>query len=129
MNKVILMGRMTKDITIKQYQSANGQQSSFGRFDLAVNRPNDKDTTDFFHCTAFGKNALNLERYTGKGAQLLVEGRIQFSDYMNQEGQRIHTTEVIVERFEFCGRKNDNAANSETPGGFVPVEETDLPFQ
>lgn len=103
MNKVILMGRLVKDPT--------GNQSGnvvMARYTLAVDRPTKDKTADFISCIGFGKTAEFITKYLKKGTQILVEGRIQTGSYKNKEGQTIYTTDVVVEKHEFCGSKSDN---------------------
>lgn len=117
MNKIILMGRLTNDVDLRHTQ--DGQ--AVGRFNLAVNRV--KDGADFFRCVSFGKNAENLTRYVHKGQQVLIEGRVQFGNYTNKEGQKVYTTDVIVERFEFCGSRSDNGnSTGSTNANYAPAD-------
>lgn len=132
MNKVNLIGRMTKDPDTR-----NAGQTTLAKFNLAVDRKYKKEgeaSADFINCTAFGKTAENIGRFFNKGSQIAVSGRIQTGSYNNKDGQRVYTTDVIVEEFDFCGSKNSSAGNSDLPSGgdeFMNIPkgiEEDLPF-
>lgn len=117
MNKVILMGRLTRDPEIRYSQNDN--QMAIARYSLAVdrrtsrnNQNQDGPTADFFDCVAFGRSAEFAERYFHKGIKILVEGRLQNSNYTNKEGQKVYRTEIIVENTEFAESKSASAANS-----------------
>lgn len=106
MNKVVLIGRMTKDA---QLGYTSNTQKAVAKFTLAVDRIN--EGTDFINCTAFGKQAENIEKFVKKGNRLAVAGRIQTGSY-EKDGQKIYTTDIIVENAEFIEPKKENA---ETP--------------
>ena len=118
MNKVILMGRLTRDPDIRYSQGENSL--AIARFTLAVGRrfkregSNDQ-TADFISCVAFGKTAEFCERYTHQGTKLVVEGRIQTGSYTNKDGVKVYTTEVVVENTEFAESKS-----SSSEGNYVP---------
>ena len=107
MNKVILMGRLTRDPEVRYSQGANGNMA-IARYTLAVDRRrgsnggDDQQTADFINCVAFGRSGEFAEKYFRKGTKLLVEGRIQTGSYTNKEGVRVYTTEVIVDNQEFA---------------------------
>lgn len=107
MNKVILMGRLTRDPDVR-YSGADNQMA-VARYTLAVDRRFKKDggedSTDFISCVAFGKTAEFAEKYIRKGTKLLVEGRIQTGSYTNKDGQKVYTTDVVVENSEFAESK------------------------
>lgn len=139
MNNVTLIGRLTKDIELRYTNS----QMAIGRFTLAINRKMSKEkrqeaernnlpTADFIGCIAFGKAAETLSNYVGKGNQLGVEGHIQTGSYENKEGQRIYTTDVIVDGFTFIDSRNKTGGDSEMQDqnydGFFPVNNDDIPF-
>ena len=99
MNKVILMGRLTRDPEVRYSQ---GEQAvAVARYTLAVDRrfrrDNDQQTADFINCVAFGKSGEFAEKYFHKGIKIVVTGRIQTGSYTNQEGQKVYTTDVVVE--------------------------------
>jgi len=108
MNTVQMIGRLTKDVQIRQ-----AGQNNVGNFTLAVNRPfKNKQTgeyeADFIMCQVWGKQAETLAQYTKKGSQIGVEGRIQTRNYENDQGQRVYVTEVVVDRFHFLDPINNN---------------------
>lgn len=117
MNKVILMGRLTRDPEVRY---SNGG-ATVARFSLAVDRKfkqeGDEQTADFINCVSFGKTAEFIEKYFFKGYKMVLEGRIQTGSYINQEGQKVYTTDVVVEQVEFAESK---AANN-NGGGYVPA--------
>ena len=120
MNKVILMGRLTRDADVRYSQG--DASTAVARFTLAVDRRfkrDGDDSADFIGCVTFGKNAEFLERYGRKGTKFLVEGRIQTGSYTNKDGQRVYTTDVVVEQFEFAESKA--ASSSSETGGYVPA--------
>ena len=107
MNKTILMGRLTKDPEVKYLQDENS--TAMARYTLAVDRRYRKDgkaETDFISCVTFGKNAEFAEKYLQKGLKILVSGRIQTGSYVNQEGNKVYTINVIVEEHYFAEGKN-----------------------
>ena len=112
MNKVILVGRLTRDMEVSHKE--NGTVVAQGS--LAVNRRYTKEdaeqTADFPRIVAFGKTAEFLEKYGKKGVKFLVEGRLQTGNYVNNEGNTVYTTDVIIERVEFAESKKseDNSA-------------------
>lgn len=114
MNKVILMGRLTRDPEVRYSQGANGSMA-IAKYTLAVDRRNsrsnvggDQQTADFISCTAFGKAGEFAEKYFRKGIKIAVSGRIQTGSYTNKEGQKVYTTDVIVDDQEFAESKNAN---------------------
>ena len=138
MNKAILIGRLTRDIELRYTQSG----MAIGRFTLAINRKmtrekkqeaerNNLPTADFVGCIAFGKTAETLANYVGKGNQLGIEGHIQTGSY-EKDGQRIYTTDVIVDGFTFIDSKNKGGGDSEVQDqsydGYFPVNNDDIPF-
>ena len=109
MNKVILMGRLTRDPDIRYSQGENAM--AVARYTLAVDRRGRKDgasdqTADFISCVSFGKTAEFAERYLRQGTKLVVEGRIQKGSYTNKDCQKVYTTDVVVENCEFAESKN-----------------------
>ena len=121
MNKVILMGRLTRDAEIRYSQGESS--TAIARFSLAVDRrfrrDNDEQSADFINCVAFGKTAEFLERFGRKGTKFVLEGRIQTGSYTNKDGQRVYTTDVVVESVEFAESKS---AASGSDGGFTPAD-------
>jgi len=120
MNKVILMGRLTRDAEIRYSQGENS--SAVARFSLAVDRrfqrQNDEQSADFINCVAFGKTAEFLERFGRKGTKFVVEGRLQTGSYVNKDGVKVNTTDVVVENVEFAESK---AASGNNGGGYTPA--------
>ena len=120
MNKVILMGRLTRDAEVRYSQG--DASTAVARFTLAVDRrfrrDGDEQTADFISCVAFGRTGEFMERYGRKGTKFLVEGRIQTGSYTNKDGQRVYTTDVVVEQVEFAESK----ASSDNNGGYVPAD-------
>ena len=106
MNKVIEIGRLTRDPDIRY--SGTDNQMAVARYTLAVDRRFKKDNeqgADFINCVAFGKAAEFAEKYLRKGTKILVEGRIQTGSYTNKDGQKVYTTDVVVENSEFAESK------------------------
>ncbi len=123
MNRVILIGRLTRDPDIRYSQS--DQSMAIARYTLAVDRRGRRDggdgqqTADFIGCVSFGRQAEFAEKYLRKGMKIAVTGRIQTGSYTNRDGQKIYTTDVIVEDHEFCESKNANSYNGDN-GGYTP---------
>lgn len=106
MNKVILMGRLTRDPELRR--ANNGSDMAIVRYTLAVDRAMKKDdnaSTDFIQCVAFGKAGEFAEKYFVKGLRVLVSGRLNTGSYTNKDGQKVYTTDVIVESQEFADGK------------------------
>ena len=115
MNKVILMGRLTRDPEVRYSQGGN--PIAIARYTLAVDRRFKRDneaTADFIPCLAFGKAAEHVEKYYRQGLRITVCGRIQTGSYTNKDGQKVYTTEVIVEEQEFAESKKSSEQNSGT---------------
>lgn len=119
MNKVILMGRLTRDpeVMYSQWESP----LAIARYTLAVyrrfNRNGDDATADFINCVAFGKSGEFAERYLRKGTKIAVTGRIQTGSYTNKDGVKVYTTEVVVEDQEFAESKNSSGGDGGFAGG------------
>ena len=117
LNKVFLCGRMVRDAEVRYSQGENA--SAVARFSLAVDRRYKKDgeeqTADFINCVSFGRTGEFLEKYGKKGTKFLVEGRIQTGSYTNKDGQKVYTTDVVVEQVEFAESKSsDNSQEQPT---------------
>ena len=154
MNSVNLIGRLVRDPELKYSQSG----MAILRFTVAVDRKLSKDkkeeaqannqpTADFISCTAFGKTAEVIANYHSKGSQIAVEGRIQTGSY-EKDGQRIYTTDVVVDNITFIGSSNNQSNNNYRPNnnynqgnngwsdedesledaGFFPIDNNDIPF-
>mgnify|MGYP002509731354 FL=1 len=121
MNKVILMGRLTRDPEVRYSQGDNA--TAVARYTLAVdrrfNRNNDEQTADFINCVAFGKSGEFAEKYLHKGTKIAITGRIQTGSYTNKDGVKVYTTDVVVEDQEFAESKN--SAGSADNSGFAPA--------
>lgn len=139
MNKVILMGRLTKDPEVRYTQSA--EPMAIARYTLAVNKRFKKQgeaDADFIPCVAFGKQGEFVEKYLAKGRQIAVAGRIQVRNWEDNEGKKRVTTEVVVEEHYFAESKSEKANKPQSKKqdsdaeGFYPiddsVEDEDLPF-
>ena len=120
MNKVILMGRLTRDPEVRY--SAGENSLAIARYTLAVDRRFRRDgeaTADFISCVSFGRTAEFAEKYFRQGLKIVVSGRIQTGSYTNREGQKVYTTEVVVEEQEFAESKasSDNYQSHNTYQG------------
>ncbi|MBR3646201.1 MAG: single-stranded DNA-binding protein [Lachnospiraceae bacterium] len=129
MNLVILIGRLTRDPDIR-----NGNESMVARYTLAVDRAFKKEgeqNADFIPCVCFGKSADFAQRFLTKGKKIAVEGRIQTGSY-EKDGQKVYTTEVIVNRHEFVESKSESTESAPVANtGFVNVPENvmdEMPF-
>lgn len=146
MNKVILMGRLTRDPEVRVSQQGDGQMT-IARYTLAVDRRfnrNSDQTADFISCVAFGRSAEFAEKYLKQGTKIVATGRIQTGSYTNKDGNRVYTTDVVIEDQEFAESKasassNDNsyqpagnpAPSNASAEGFMSIPEgieDDLPF-
>lgn len=126
MNKVILMGRLTRDPEIS-YSNRGDSQMAIARFSLAVDRRFKRDgepDADFIDCTAFGRQAEFVEKYLHKGIKIVAVGRIQNNNYTNREGQKVYSFRVVVDEMEFAESKN---ASQSFEGGYQqgPVDRPD----
>lgn len=149
MNKVILMGRLTRDPEIRY--SSGDEPTAIARYTLAVDRrykrQGDDQTADFINCVVFGRGAEFAEKYLHQGIKIVVTGRIQTGSYTNKDGHKVYTTEVVIEEQEFAESKaaaaqNGNggqsappaqsgAANNSNNDGFMNIPdaiEEELPF-
>lgn len=126
-NKVILRGRLTRDPEIRYTQGQNS--TAVARYTLAVDRrysgPDGNREADFISCVAFGKAAEFCERYVHKGTALCVCGRLQTGSYTNREGQKVYTTDVIVEEQEFSESRAaaERSASASTSAPTVPADD------
>ena len=115
MNKVIMIGRLTRDPEVSS--SASG--TAFARFSIAVDRRFKREgepDADFFNCTSFGKQAEFVERYLKKGTKVVVSGRLQNNNYTNKDGQKVYDVRIMVEDIEFAESKNASSDGSYTGG-------------
>ena len=129
MNKVILMGRLTRDPEVRYGNGENG--TAVARYTLAVDRRFKRDgeqSADFIGCVAFGKSAEFAEKYLRQGTRIVLSGRIQTGSYTNRDGQKVYTTDVVVEEQEFAESKaaaSGNGNNGQGYAGSRPVPQTD----
>ncbi len=140
MNKVILMGRLTRDPEVRYSTGENA--IAIARYTLAVDRRFKKDgeaTADFINCVVFGKQAEIAEKYFRQGLRIVVSGRIQTGSYTNRDGNKVYTTDVVVEQQEFAESKSSHseegmqskAVNPTDANGFMNLPEgidEELPF-
>ena len=145
MNKVVLMGRLTRNPEVRYSQG--DASTAVARYTLAVDRrfkrQGDEQTADFISCVSFGKTAEFVERYLKQGTKIAGCGRIQTGSYTNKDGQKVYTTDVVLDEVEFAESKNASSDNSgynspkapqpsqAVSDGFmnIPDEfESDLPF-
>lgn len=113
MNKVILMGNLTRDPEIRYSQGDNSL--AIARFSIAVNRRFSRQgetDVDFFNCTAFGRQAEFVEKYFRQGSRMLLSGRVQNDNYTNRNGEKVYSVQVIAEEVEFAERKSTADANA-----------------
>ena len=145
MNKVILMGRLTRDPEVRYSQGENAM--AIARYTLAVDRRfakrdgSNEQTADFIGCVAFGKNAEFAEKYLKQGTKIAITGRIQTGSYTNKDGVKVYTTDVVVEEHEFAESKATGSGDYQAAGrpapsaaagdGFISIPngiEEELPF-
>jgi len=142
MNKVILMGRLTRDPEVRFSQGDNA--TAVARYSIAVDRRFKRDgepSADFINCVAFGKAGEFASKYLHQGVKIAVTGRIQTGSYVNKDGAKVYTTEVVVEEHEFAESKgsadnNNSSAGKPTPSndlgdGFMNIPDgidEELPF-
>ena len=138
MNKVILMGRLCADPEVRYSQNQN--QTAVARYRLAVDRRFKREgeqTADFISCVAFGKAAEFAEKYLRQGTKIAITGRIHTGSYTNREGQKVYTTDVVVEEQEFAeskgasGNIEGSAPQATDPDGFMSLPDgidEELPF-
>ena len=132
MNKVIMMGRLTRDPEILNAVSG----LAIARYSIAVDRKFKKEgepDADFFNCTSFGKQAEFCERYLKKGTKVAITGRLQNNNYTNKDGQKVYDVRIMVEEIEFAeGKKDGQQSAQEAPGNdFLNIPDglvEELPF-
>ena len=138
MNKIMLIGRLTKDPELRYTQGG----TAVANFTLAVNRrftnQNGEREADFINCQAWQKTAEFVANYFKKGQQMALEGRLQVRSYDGNDGQRKLVTEVVAEQIEFCGSKGNSYGSGSGSGGStsepeslgyeIPFDDNELPF-
>lgn len=125
MNKTILIGRSTKDADVRYSQGE--KPMAIASITLAVDRKvkkGEEKVTDFINCKAFGKTAEVIEKYVTKGTKIAVVGRIQTGSYTNKDGQKVYTTDVVIDEMEFCESKNSQQSNNQA----APAPNGDMGF-
>lgn len=127
MNKVILMGRLTRDPEVR-YSQGGENPLSIARYTLAVDRRFRRDgeqTADFISCVSFGKTAEFAEKYFRQGTRITISGRVQTGSYTNRDGVKVYTTEVVVEEQEFAESKSKQQSNTQAgPSPYGPAPES-----
>ena len=124
MNRVILMGRLTRDPEVRYSQGE--RTMAIARYTLAVdrrgrrNQDGNEQTADFINCVAFDRAGEFAEKYFHKGIKVLVTGRIQTGSYTNKDGQKVYTTDVVVEEHEFAESKAASQQNQQNSDGPIP---------
>lgn len=148
MNKVILMGRLTRDPEVRYSRGDNA--TAIARFTLAVDRRIKRDneaSVDYINCVSFGRSAEFAEKYFHKGTKIVIVGRIQTGSYTNKDGQKVYTTDIVIEEQDFAESKAasqqnnsgnaQNASNNQqaqqpkpqtSPDGFMSADDEGLPF-
>lgn len=139
MNKILLIGRLTRDPDVRYSQGQN--QMAVARYTLAVDRRLKKEgepSADFINCIAFGKNGEFAEKYLHKGIKIAIEGRWQTGNYTNKDGQKVYTNDCVVENCEFCeskgvgqGNGNPQGQKEKSNGEWMPIPDNadaSLPF-
>lgn len=148
MNKVILVGRLTRDPEVRYTQGENA--TAVARFTLAVDRRIKRDneaSVDYINCVSFGRSAEFAEKYFHKGTKIVIVGRIQTGSYTNKDGQKVYTTDIVIEEQDFAESKAasqqnnsgnaQNASNNQqaqqpkpqtSPDGFMSADDEGLPF-
>lgn len=140
MNNVVLVGRLVRDPEVRYNPNGTG----VARFTVACDRRFKREgqpDADFISCVAFGKTAEFLEKYFTKGRLIGLQGSIQTGSYTNKEGQKVYTTDVVVDNVEFVGSKSESGAQGggsssndrpaeqgSVPAGFQPLDDDDMPF-
>lgn len=125
MNKIILLGNMTRNPKTTRKTAEDGSEVVITKFDLAVNRRAKRDgEADFFHCTSFGRQAEFVERYFHSGSRVLVIGRVQNNNYTTKEGNKVYGFSIITEEVEFAQKKSaEKPANKDSDFSSVSDEE------
>lgn len=148
MNKVILMGHLTRDPEVRYSQGENA--TAIARFTLAVDRRIKRDneaSVDYINCVSFGRSAEFAEKYFHKGTKIVIAGRIQTGNYTNKDGQKVYTTDIVIEEQDFAESKaasqqnnsgntknTSNSRQTQQPNqqtssdGFMSADDDDLPF-
>lgn len=133
MNKVQLIGRLTKDVEVRYSQGDT--QMAIARFTVAVDRKGKNNEADFISCVAFGKTAEFIEKYFSKGNRIGICGHIQTGSYTDKDGKKVYTTDVVADEAEFVESKSSAEQTAAKPAtddnGFMDIPDNideDLPF-
>ena len=127
MNKIILMGRLTRNPEVRYSQGENS--IAIASFSVAVDRKIKRDgepTADFFNCTAFGKQAEFVEKYLKQGTKILLSGRLQNNNYTNKSGEKVYGVQVMVEEIEFAESKAASSDTQTSTPSSIPEEYTQI---
>ncbi len=127
MNRIILMGRLTRDPEVRYANTSNGS-TAIANFSLAVDRRFKREgepDADFFNCTAFGKTAEVIEKHVVKGTKLLITGRVQNNNYTNRDGQQVYSVQVMVDELEFAESKNAQSGSGDSGYSRPPQPQPD----
>lgn len=127
MNKVILSGRLARDVVVRYTPSGK----AYARTSIAVDRRSKEKSADFFNLTAWEKTAEIMEKYLKKGSKILVDGRLQFNQYEDKDGTKKSSVDVIVDSFEFMDAKSQgdkSSGNGPTPPPDMGHDPNDMPF-
>ena len=126
MNKIIIHGFLGRDPELKTYKNAKGQEGSLASFTVGVSRTLGTET-DWFDCTAFGKTAEVADKFLSRGSEIVVEGSMESRKYEARDGSKRTAWSIRVDRFEFCGKKDNVGKPSQIHDSFEASEE-DIPF-
>ena len=128
MNKVILMGRLTRDPEVRYSQ--NERNTAVCKYSLAVDRRFKRDgqpDADFFNCTAFGKQGEFVEKYLKQGTKVLMTGRVENDNYTNKNGEKVYSVRIVTEEIEFAESKNASGNNQGGGGNYQPQQPAGAP--
>ena len=127
MNSVQIIGRLTRDPEVRYTNSA--EPLAIARYTIAVDRGDKDNNTDFINCVALGKSESFAEKYLHKGMKIAVEGRIQTGSYTDNDGNKRYTTDVLVNRHEFCESKGEAKPAPDEPFMNIPENiDDEIPF-
>ena len=126
MNKIVIHGYLGRDPELKTYKNAQGEDGKLASFSVGVSRQIG-DETDWFDCTAFGKTAEVIDKFLRKGSEVIVEGSMESRKYEGKDGTKKTAWSIRVDRFEFCGKKDNVGKPSQIHDSFEASEE-DIPF-
>jgi single-strand DNA-binding protein len=131
-NKWVGIGRLTRNADVRYTNKQDGTQMCVARFTLAVDRrfkQEGQPSADFISCVAFGKQGEFIEKYLKQGSKIAVSGRIQTGSYTNKDGNKVYTTDVVIDEVEFAESKNTNNEPPASNGFIEEIDENSLPFK